>query len=694
MNRINPLGIGKEIRDLEAKGYTITELEQGGQLADEIYDVPGLVTSVDTLLGEAEDTTQEEDLSMIQHINNLITKRISDIYKVKGNLNSKKSRSENFVEGFEVDPIKAAVQHAQRISAGMAKRRTARKMVNAFSGRVESFEDFKKRTGEGYKEYKAQVARLKISPKDQKELYADMRLYMQHVLKPTSRSMRAIGYLKAATVVKYLGFRVSSAAINMTNMVAAVPATMTAHTGLGLTKTFGLVSSAASKYAAYRSEIPSFKGYKNSLTDGTIYKGQKLLKKAGAMITKPVTLTDEEYEIFEEISNRGWDEAHFNIDATQAVQDYAGTKWNEFIGASMYMFGAAEKANRAMTIFAAYKAHQEVNPSLDKEQLLQKAHHTSDRAHGSYGKATKPWLVQKYPILDMAYMFCKFQHNYVLNMLEQGMDYKNIRSTLYMIASPALIAGAGASILSTPLFALLSMLPGGGDDPEEEFYKWAEKNLPKMVENAARHGAVGMLGANFKGSMQSPISDIHKLKDLSFWDMVGAPGGVITDMIDSVNYMRYREWNKALEKAIPTAFATPLKSRRLATEGTTTADYSPVFFGQERLKPTAVEQALMWLSFNPSRISAQREKQWHEKQTKVSFAADRADIRRALRKHLTRGSIPSPKDLKRISQMLDDYNYRVYKSNPNLRENYLTWTQLYSSVDKSLKPSKIERTRQ
>ena len=101
----------------------------------------------------------------------------------------------------------------------------------------------------------------------------------------------------------------------------------------------------------------------------------------------------------------------------------------------------------------------------------------------------------------------------------------------------------------------------------------------------------------------------------------------------------------------------------------------------------------MALSYNPARISGQREKQWHEKQTKQSFAKDRADIRRRLRKHLIRGSKLTKYDLKEIDDMLVLYNDRVSKSNPKLKESYLTWQKLFSTVNRSMEPSAYERNR-
>jgi len=685
------------IKKHEKEGYTVVEKKQGSTPSEVVFDVPGLLSSMEALMGQLEDaTSSEEERAIAEKLNNIITKRIAEIYKAKGNLSSKLKRSKSYTIGFETDPIKAAVSHAQRISAGIAKRQTARDMLLAFTGRDQSLSEFKKENpGSTSKDYMAAVAQRRIHETKQKELYADVRQYMTYVLKPNTPMGRALGYLKAATVVKYLGFRVSSAAVNMTNMVAAVPATMSAHSGISLAESFKLVGEASTKYAVYRSEQPTFKSYKQGVLDRSIYKLQKGTKAIGGAITKPVKLTNEDYEIFNIISHNGWDEAHFNIDATRAIQDYAGTVYNNFISHSMYMFGAAEKANRAMSIFAAYKAHKQANPNMKQKALLELAHHTSDRAHGSYGKATKPYLVQKYPILDLAYMFTKFQHNYILNMLEIGFKKKDIPAALHMLLIPGVIAGAGASILAAPIAAMLKVLPGiDSDDPEEELYAWTEKNLGKIVARTARHGIVGgAFNISFKGSMQSPLSDLGKIKDAPLWALTGAPGGVIKDEWEALQFARHGEWSKAIEKALPSAAGTPLKALRVRREGATTKGYAPKFFGKEQIGITGPEIALMMMAFNPARTSGETEKQWHEKLTKMSYKKDRDKINRAMRRYTLRDSKLNPKQVVKIQSMMNDYNKRVSNSSPTLNEKYLSWSKLHQNLQQSMKPSAYERAR-
>ena len=153
---------------------------------------------------------------------------------------------------------------------------------------------------------------------------------------------------------------------------------------------------------------------------------------------------------------------------------------------------------------------------------MEKAKHASDRAHGIYDKATAPaWTRGPYNPLKMLYVFQRFQHNYALNMGEMiGKD--QWKQAAYMLISPAFLAGAGASVATPIIMAAARALGIGGDDPEEEFYDWAEKIFG--TDRIARHGLSGALGVNLKGSIQ-----MNNPFPTRFDEVLGAPGAIFFD---------------------------------------------------------------------------------------------------------------------------------------------------------------------
>lgn len=682
------LPISKEIKDLQAQGYEVTGPTLSPAPSDAVFDAPGLAASLDAFLSLAETSSKDEDSKAIQHLNQMLVKKIAELYKAKGSLSSRLTRVQDYTVGFETDMMKAGLSHAQRVASGVTKRVTARDMILNFTGRDISFSEYVKiNPGKKYLDYRKFVAERRVDPTKQQALYKVVKDYIQYTLKSNTAEDRALGYMKAVAVFMYLGFRVPSAAVNLTNMVMAVPATISAHTGLSIPEAFKHISHASAVYATYRSNKLIHHGVSETAVRNVARQAETLAKGVGKTITEKVQLTAEETMVLDDIATRGWDQAHFNIEALKALQGYSGQTFNNVMAASMYMFGAAERANRAVTILAAYQAFKSTNPEMGHEALMTKAHHTSDRAHGIYGKAAKPLLVQRYKKLDLFYTFLKFQHNYMLDMLEVGIKYKNIQASLHMLLIPAVLSGMGAT-LATPVIAALLKIFGYSDDPEEDMYAWTEEHLPTIMQNMVRHGAFGFLNVNFKGSLQMTNPFPTKLKEV-----IGAPGAVGFDVWDAAKHFRHREWSKGAEKALPTFLETPLKGYRFYTEGVTTKTYSPVFYGEDQLKADELELFMMAFSFNTARLSGIREKQWKEKNVQGSFSKDRQNILRRLKKIKMSSDPENIKALARIQEEIDDFNLRVETAPARYKVNYLTWTQLNRSLRQAMKPSKFEKQR-
>jgi len=678
--------IRRKQRELDKRGFK-TSIVPSTTPSDTIFDVPGLFTSIDAILSQAEsqlktdEAIKENEMALIGEINKQLTSKIADIYKAKGNFSSRIKRANTIWEGYEEDMEKAFTSYARRIAAGAAKRETARNMLMSFTGRDIPFSRWKtSHPNAKYSDYRAFVKERALNPTTQKALYEDVRQYITFVLKPDTRVTRVIGYLKALAVLKFLALRVSSAAINMTNMVAAVPATLAGHSGQSITRSMGHITEAATKYAIYRAKMLG------------VTTGEKMPKQTGI-------LSDADKAIFDRISELGWDEPQFNHDAAKVIQDWAGDIWNSIMSKGMYLFGATEKANRAMTIFAAYKAHQRMakknGVTTNAEQLFRLAKHTSDRSHGTYGKTAKPWWVQKVPPLDLLFTFQKFQQNYALNAIELGVKYgdnKNAispakwKNSLYMLVAPAILAGAGASII-TKLLALL----WPGDDPEEDFYNWVDETFGEgeLASRFARHGLSGAIfGVNLRGSLQmnNPIPTEPK-------EMLGATGSIVEDMYNGGVHLKRGEYYKAIEDFSPTAIGSAIKGKREKEQGITTKDYAPVYYGNQPLRATGVDQIRRAFAFSPSRISAIREKQWKEDQVRREYGKRRADIKARLLHHYAQFGSTNPEGISDIFKMIDDYNERVYRSHPRYQNIYITNDWLKQSLNRAYTPKKTERLR-
>jgi hypothetical protein len=273
----------------------------------------------------------------------------------------------------------------------------------------------------------------------------------------------------------------------------------------------------------------------------------------------------------------------------------------------------------------------------------------------------------------------------MLNMIDLGFTKKEYKAASFMLLSPALLAGSSASLAGPALFALAGALAGalgiGGDDPEEEFYQWAEDTFGGAA--FARHGIFGTLGINIKGSLQMNNPMPTSLKELA-----GAAGGVVLDTKKGFDHILKGEMAKGVEALLPTAFGSFSKSIREHNEGITTGNYGSVFYGDEPLKASTADAFIRFLSFNPSRLSGIREMQWHERQVKARYQADKTAIYAKIKRLDINGKGLTPEILKEIYS----YNERVIGADRRDLSR-ITPSSIRSMLKRNKKASKLEMNR-
>jgi hypothetical protein len=652
--------MGREADRLAKLGYDV-RFKRDESPSEDMFAATNLVTSIDAMLQQAMKSANPNDdanLQQAQTINVLLTMQIADLFKARGYLSSRMKRlgGDQVWEGYETDMTKALAAYATGVAAGTAKRDTARAMILAFTGKDYTWQDYKQEVDKpDFAEWQAIVEKRRIDPGKQKNLYGDVRNFIIDVLRNDDRTDRVIGTLRGLASLKFLAFRVSSAAVNATNMVQGVPATMAAHLGISIHKAMGYVTAAAVDYGKYRS-------------------GKGIIPDADRMI-------------FEKISERGWDEAQFNYEAAKELRGKGGEAWNWIMTKGMFMFGAVEKANRAMSIYAAYKAAyqqaKKAGTSTDIDVLLDQAHEVSNRAHGTYGDETLPaWTrgeTARY--LRLPYTFMKFTHNYLLNMWDIGINKKDYAAAAHLLLAPGVLAGAGATIATPALVALASFIGVGGDDPEEEFYAWMEDVFGS--DRLGRHGLAGLAGINIKGSLQVNSPMPTKLSELA-----GAPGAIFADLAKGAKHFAMGEILKGVESVAPTALGSAVRALRESSEGVTTGTYGTVFYGNEPLKADSTDSVLRFLSFNPAETSGIREKQFKERNVAQNYQEEKREINAVIKRHVLEGKGVTPEDMKVIMK----FNERaIGTGRPDIRP--ITPESIRLMLRMSMKPSKLERSR-
>lgn len=230
--------LAKRARELKRQGFDV-RIERDTSMPESVFEVEGLVSAMTSMTDDALAKAREGDLTAeekraFEVIHKAMINQIAGTIQQRGFLSSRQKRSENYWQGFETDPLKAGVSYAKGLAGGIAKRKLSQDLTLAFTGRDISWEQWKEDNSEGaWDQYAEFVSDRKIDPKEQKNLYAEGISWMRELLRNDETGDRVIGTMKGLAALKYLGFRVSSAAVNLTSLAITVPATISSHTGRG-----------------------------------------------------------------------------------------------------------------------------------------------------------------------------------------------------------------------------------------------------------------------------------------------------------------------------------------------------------------------------------------------------------------------------------------------------------------------------
>ena len=631
--------------------------------------VDDIESKIVTRLQEAKNINPDIELSF----SNILAERISNIFKARGArshmIGRKSASGEDVWVGYEEDPKMAFAKYARGLAASESKRELAVKLTQAMTGTDISWDDYKAAKSEfgekaDWEEYKAFVKDRGISAVEQQNAFKDAKVLTEDMLRNQETVDRVVGTLKGLAVFKFLAGRVAAPLVNLTVLPTAVPAAMSGYANIPIKKGLGHVQNAGRLYYKYR-------------------RGQELSPDMKAT--------------FDEIESRGWLRPQYDREGLAVLRSKAGEKYQWAMDKAMIGFTVTEQFNRASSIMGTYlgikERHKGVWDAAAKESALEKAKLVSDRANGVYGKANYPsWARGSHAtaqIARSAYVFKTFSHNYILTMMDLGFNKKEIKASLWMLFSPAFLAGTGATV-AMPLVNAVADAFGVDEEPEDWFYRQANEHLGYAGETFARQGLFGLARVNLKGSLAIGITDLPT----SLRDLVGAPGSVVGDVFQGGKNIIQGDISKGIEKILPLALGNPIKAVREATEGVTTTTGSPRFYGDKQMKGDALDTVLRFFSFNPGRLSLMREKQWSEKKMMRRYSERRQDIYRHAKKFYGKPiSERNKSDWAEILADIADYNRSIKQNKIERLVSPITRKKIMTMLKRAYKPSRRERER-
>ena len=669
--------LGGKVRDREkmganskswAPGFRFENLKEG--------EAQKLLKTITDQVLATERLSLDMDLAMAQ----AFVQQLADTIRERGSRSRMISRGnevgKDVALGFEEDPVIAVVRAASGVAGGEAKRHMATAMVKAITGTGVSWDQYQAQVLEGggtpdYADFRDLVNKSRIDPATQGSAYKEAMTLMKDMTRNEEKADRIIGTLKGLAVFKYLAGNIASPAVNLTNLVAAVPATMNGYGKIPLKDTLRHVGKGMVNYGHYR-------------------------------LRKGKGLSAEEIAFFDDIEARGWTDAQMNQEAFQVLQSKLGNAWSEMLRKSMIPFSLSEQMNRAATLHAAYfgmkDAHNKTGEFLgekqawDGEKAMAVAKEISDKAHGIYGKANRPsWARGDNPaaqLAQMAYVFKTFSHNYMLTMYDLGVKTPGGKKAAAWMAFAPVIFGTSASVGASFVVKAVGMVLGS-DDPEEDFYKIMAEQFGPTAERAARFGVLGMApsGISLKGSLEIGLADLPT--DLN--SLIGAPGNVVQDLAFGVRDVWRGDTWKGAERIAPRALASPMKAWREYSEGLTTRSNAPVFFGDEPVKATTLDAMIRALSFTPSRITRMRDIQWSERERGQRAFEERQSIHSKIKRFYL---LPEQKrDLAKWEKIVEDIAaYNDWAAKHNMTP--ITHSAIRANLRRSFKASKKESARE
>ena len=624
--------------EMVKKGYSV-ELSNVGLFSEDLFQDLAPLLAQEQIINKALEKIPE-GTDVKEEIAKAIAKHYSALLKSHGSRARMIRRSDavgdEVKRGYETDLIKAIASATEAAAGGWAKQRAAIEGIKIITGRDIPFEEYLKDHPDATKEdYYKFCEERKIDASRQEIIYKEATAALKDVLRNNELADNVIGAVKSAAVVKFIGVKIISSAVNLTTLLTSVPATLKGELEIPWKDSFDALGKAVGEYAKFRA-----------------YRlGNKLNGKGKNSSIAP---------LFDRIEERGFDEPQYNREAVDALEGRLGIAWRHVVDASMYLFGATERVNRATTIAATYMAiaRKAGKPLFEKgkvnDEWLDKSRQISNQAHGSYGKDDRLHMARGTSLtarlLQLYTVFMKFSHTYLQEFVRLGAVKKQYGAALYMALSPMIFGGVGATI-PMAVAKLYHKLFDTPEDPEETFLR-AMGNSDFL-----RYGIPAAAGISLKGSL---VMNLSPPEDII--DVFGAPGSLVSDVYDGVKNLTKGYYERAAEDFLPSGLAKIPKAYREYTKGVTTASGKPIFFGSKKLKLSKEEAWKMAFSFNPMGIDKKRTILYNEYEKKKWFRSKKADIYKEIRLFY---SVPeeerSKYDAIRIKAEISNFNALIKK---------------------------------
>lgn len=428
--------------------------------------------------------------------------------------------------------------------------------------------------------------------------------YVDDALKNSTYVDQILGTARAVVSLMFLGFKVSSAALNGTQNYIWGQAVLSRYT----------------KGAVRR----ILKAQSDVLRD-------HFLRRAG----KPGILLEDEAWAMEQGSRRGRTNANFvramaGMDDTGGVMGGLQSGIRSLTDKAMLPFQMVETYwNREPMLLAAFRVFKE--QGMSREEALKKAEGVVDDSHFVIGKENIPALLRKMgPFGRLIYTFQSFTHNYLLGMFhalkggEIGVVVRSLTALMLFGGVAALPFGDDLDKWYRRLF---------GERPLRMLERWLREtggeytDFGDQIADFVMHGAPALAGVNFSGALAVRIPWFSPEDDSVAERFTGVWGGLAKKVMYAGEAVSKGDIYRATEFVSPEALANAFRGYRHYADGATTLSGRPVFGDDgKQVRYSAGEAMVRALGFMPLEPSKQSQNRWDARRAKDYWSERKADV--------------------------------------------------------------------